>query len=165
MSSSRATDRAVTRNGVDLAVRDHGGQGPGLLLSHGFGRTLVDWAGVAPHLTGRHRVLAMDLRAHGHSGTGPWTLTDVLDDVAAALDVLALPDAWWPGTRWAAWSPSGTRWSAGTCAGRAGPQSRRRVRRPDGGSRADLRRGPRGLAWGGRRSPLDFRDSRYIVLL
>ncbi|OIK03745.1 alpha/beta fold hydrolase [Streptomyces monashensis] len=86
-------ERYVTRDGVDLAVHDHGGDGPPLLLLHGAGRTLADWAAVAPRLTPRHRVIAMDLRAHGRSGGGAWTFPAALADVAAVLDALAAPHA------------------------------------------------------------------------
>ncbi|MGN5381922.1 alpha/beta fold hydrolase [Streptomyces lasalocidi] len=86
-------ERYVTRDGVDLAVHDHGGDGPPLLLLHGAGRTLADWAAVAPLLTPRHRVIAMDLRAHGRSGSGAWTFPAVLADVAAVLDALDVPRA------------------------------------------------------------------------
>ncbi|MFF8285218.1 alpha/beta fold hydrolase [Streptomyces albus] len=93
MPASHCDERFLTRDGVELAVRDHGGDGPPLLLLHGAGRTLADWAAVAPQLTARHRVVAMDLRAHGRSGTGPWTFPEVLDDIAAVLDALGIPHA------------------------------------------------------------------------
>ncbi|MEU8973307.1 alpha/beta hydrolase [Streptomyces monashensis] len=93
MSFASPAERYVTREGVDLAVHDHGGDGPPLLLLHGAGRTLADWAAVAPLLTPRHRVIAMDLRAHGRSGGGAWTFPAVLADVAAVLDALAVPHA------------------------------------------------------------------------
>ncbi|UQA93308.1 alpha/beta hydrolase [Streptomyces halobius] len=80
-------------DGVELAVRDYGGDGPAVLLLHGAGRTLLDWDQVAPLLTERHRVFAMDLRGHGRSGDGPWTFDTVLGDVTAVLERLGAPDA------------------------------------------------------------------------
>lgn len=75
---------------VPLAVRDHGGSGPPVLLLHGLGGTLLHWDAVAPLLTGAHRVLAMDLRGHGLSGDGPWEWEAVLDDVEAVIGHLGL---------------------------------------------------------------------------
>src|SRR5688500_1388033 len=82
----RLQDGSVHHDGVDLAVRDHGGTGPPILLIHGAGQTLSDWSAMAPHLTARHRVIAMDLRNHGRSGSGPWAWDAVLGDVAAVVD-------------------------------------------------------------------------------
>jgi haloacetate dehalogenase len=45
------------------------GQGPPILLVHGFPRTSVMWRDVAPQLAEDHTVIAVDLRAYGHSAT------------------------------------------------------------------------------------------------
>ncbi|MEX2969070.1 alpha/beta fold hydrolase [Streptomyces sp. C184] len=82
-------------DGVELAVRDHGGDGPPLLLLHGAGRTLLDWERVAPLLAVRHRVWAMDLRGHGRSGDGaaPWSCEVAVEDVRAVLAACGAPEA------------------------------------------------------------------------
>jgi haloacetate dehalogenase len=45
------------------------GKGPAILLVHGFPRTSLMWRDVAPQLAKDHTVIAVDLRAYGHSGT------------------------------------------------------------------------------------------------
>lgn len=65
------TDLVVTaHDGIELAVRDHGGDGPDVLLLHGAQRTLEDWAPVLSHLPDV-RAVAMDLRLHGRSDVPP----------------------------------------------------------------------------------------------
>ncbi|MEV6531248.1 alpha/beta hydrolase [Streptomyces sp. NPDC051639] len=83
----------MTGDRIALAVHDHGGDGPPLLLLHGAGRTLADWAAVAPLLTPRHRVLAVDLRGHGLSPSGTWSLPRVIEDIEGVLEEYGLPGA------------------------------------------------------------------------
>jgi len=80
----------VVRGQVDLAVRDHGGDGPPVLLVHGAGGNLEHWSAFAPLLAERHRVVAFDLRGHGRSGDAPWTWAGALDDLAAVCSALDL---------------------------------------------------------------------------
>ncbi|WP_128374598.1 alpha/beta fold hydrolase [Streptomyces cavernae] len=83
----------MTRDRFSLATHDHGGDGPPLVLLHGAGRTLADWAAVGPLLAARHRVLAVDLRAHGRSPSGPWNFPAVLGDLETTLDEHGVPGA------------------------------------------------------------------------
>lgn len=46
---------------------DHGGDGPPIVLVHGLGGSHVNWCTVAPALTRRHRVLALDLPGFGRT--------------------------------------------------------------------------------------------------
>ncbi|MDQ1536895.1 MAG: hypothetical protein QOE58_1288 [Actinomycetota bacterium] len=64
--------------GVPVHYVDHGGPpgGPLLVMVHGLGGSLVNWAALAPLLTDTCRVLAVDLIGFGHSqaGTHPTTI-------------------------------------------------------------------------------------------
>jgi hypothetical protein len=44
------------------------GQGPPILMVHGFPRTSLMWRFLAPRLAGDHTVICVDLRAYGQSG-------------------------------------------------------------------------------------------------
>ena len=78
-------DITITDHVIPLAARDHGGDGPAVLLLHGLGGTLEAWDALAPLLARRHRVVAMDLRGHGLSGDGPWEWDAVLGDLDAVV--------------------------------------------------------------------------------
>jgi haloacetate dehalogenase len=56
---------AVSENTV--FVRRYG-NGPGILLVHGFPRTSLMWRFLAPKLAEKHTVICVDLRAYGRSG-------------------------------------------------------------------------------------------------
>src|ERR1700741_1402426 len=58
----------VDVSGNTIFGRRHG-EGPPILLVHGFPRTSLMWRDVAPQLATDHTVIAVDLRAYGHSGT------------------------------------------------------------------------------------------------
>jgi haloacetate dehalogenase len=49
------------------------GQGPAILMVHGFPRTSLMWRFLAPRLAANHTVICVDLRAYGRSGTPPST--------------------------------------------------------------------------------------------
>jgi pimeloyl-ACP methyl ester carboxylesterase len=63
-----------------------------VLLLHGLGATAdLNWSATFPALSGSFRVVAPDLRGHGQAVTsGPFTLEDAADDVAALVDALSL---------------------------------------------------------------------------
>ncbi len=82
--------RITTDDGVELAV-EVAGQGPGLLLVHGFGGAKEDFADHVDALGRTHRVVIFDHRGHGAS--------DKPDDLAAysfdrlAPDIVQVADA------------------------------------------------------------------------
>lgn len=73
-----------------LMVRDFGGDGPDLVLLHGFGGSALHWESFAPLLTDRFRVLAPDLRCHGHSGDGQWHWDRLFGDLERAIAHLGI---------------------------------------------------------------------------
>ena len=85
-----AEDSFVDNHGVRLAVRDYGGSGRSVLLIHGAGRSLADWALIAPLMARGRHVVAMDVRGHGRSDEGPWDWENVLEDTHAVIRSLRL---------------------------------------------------------------------------
>ena len=74
----------VVQGPVPLATTDFGGDGPVLVLMHGLGMKRTSLDKVAQRLSG-WRVITMDLRGHGDSGSGPWTWAAAVDDLAAVV--------------------------------------------------------------------------------
>jgi pimeloyl-ACP methyl ester carboxylesterase len=93
-SAPNREDHFFDSDGVPLRYQVTG-QGPPVVLIHGFGETLERWetAGVTQALTPHFRVIALEVRGHGQSGKphdprsyGPLLATDVvhlLHEVAA----------------------------------------------------------------------------------
>jgi pimeloyl-ACP methyl ester carboxylesterase len=98
MSAFRATfdamagRRTLTRAGVRLAWRDFGGQGSPIVLLHGLAGHAQEWAETASWLTARCRVLAPDLRGHGHSERIPADVSRdaCVADIAFGVEALGL---------------------------------------------------------------------------
>jgi len=83
------TTRDVAVNGATIHVRS-GGQGPAVVLIHGFGDTGDMWAPLAARLVKRHRVVVPDLRGMGlssHPETG-YDKKSEARDVASVLAAL-----------------------------------------------------------------------------
>ncbi|WP_199441607.1 alpha/beta fold hydrolase [Umezawaea beigongshangensis] len=87
----------TTARGVGLSLREAGGgDGPPLVLLHGWAQSGEVWAPLLgdPALTGRHRVVAPDLRGHGESDVPADGYDDPAawaDDVDAVLDHVGVP--------------------------------------------------------------------------
>lgn len=86
--------RVSVDDGVELEV-DVRGQGPGLLLVHGFGGSKQDFADHVEALATTHRVVTFDHRGHGRSGRGRdpdvYTLDRYAADTLQVADALELP--------------------------------------------------------------------------
>ena len=87
------TDRSAPDATIDIHGIDFGGSGPIALLSHANGFFASTWTPVARLLTPHYRVVAIDARGHGDSGSPPvpagyatWGyFVDDLNGVARAL--------------------------------------------------------------------------------
>jgi len=93
-------------NGLRLQVQSVG-QGPAVVLLHGFPDTHVVWRKqVAPLVAAGYRVLAPDLRGYGGSdaplAVDAYRLDHVCADVLAMLDALGIPRARIVGHDWGA---------------------------------------------------------------
>lgn len=86
------TDGTLTmRDGVEVAYRDYGGTGPGLVLLHGGGANLESMDQYAERLGGGRHAVALDARCCGQSGDpARFHLVDVADDVQEIVDALGL---------------------------------------------------------------------------
>ncbi|WP_410621371.1 alpha/beta fold hydrolase [Amycolatopsis sp. cmx-8-4] len=84
----------VEANGIEINVAD-AGEGPAVLLLHGFPHTWRLWSEVIPHLARDHRVLAPDLRGLGATtrADGGYDAGNLALDAEALLDALGEPTA------------------------------------------------------------------------
>jgi pimeloyl-ACP methyl ester carboxylesterase len=81
-----ATRLAIDGTGVVLSVLDCGGRRPPAVLLHSLAGHAEEWADTASWLRGHRRVVALDLRGHGHSTRFPRTFA------SAAFTALLVPD-------------------------------------------------------------------------
>lgn len=81
-------------DGVDIFFTEHG-SGPAVLMLHGWGCDGSDWIWLATDLASDHRVVVVDLRAHGRSGAGPAAAgpKTLADDAAQVLRHLRIDRA------------------------------------------------------------------------
>ena len=86
--------QTIKTNGTELYVRV-GGQGPAVVLLHGFGDTGDMWAPIAARLVADHTVIVPDLRGMGlsaHPDTG-YTKANEARDIAEVMDTLKVDKA------------------------------------------------------------------------
>ena len=74
------------------------GQGPPILMVHGFPRTSLMWRFLAPALAENHTVICVDLRGYGKSGTpasaeshAPYSKRAMADELVQVMTQLGLP--------------------------------------------------------------------------
>jgi len=83
-------------NGLHMYYEIHGSTGTPLVLVHGGGSTIgTNFGRVLPLFAKTHRVIAMELQAHGHTRDidRPFTFQQDADDIAALLAELRVPKA------------------------------------------------------------------------
>ncbi len=93
--AAAAKGRFVTVNGLHMYYEEQG-SGPPLVLLHGGGSTAqTSFGAIMPRLARRHRVIAPEQQAHGHSGDrpGPLSFEQMADDTAALLGQLGVTQA------------------------------------------------------------------------
>jgi pimeloyl-ACP methyl ester carboxylesterase len=101
---SEPTDAFVTLRGLRFHYRDWGGRGRPVVLLHGLASTARIWDLVAPLLTARHRVVALDQRGHGESDKPDegYDFATITGDLAAFLEALAFERPLLVGHSWGA---------------------------------------------------------------
>ncbi len=81
-------------NNIELAYDDTG-NGPAVVLIHGFPFNRSMWTEQIDALAGHHRVVSVDLRGHGETeaSSGAATMKQMAQDVATLMDVLDIERA------------------------------------------------------------------------
>jgi pimeloyl-ACP methyl ester carboxylesterase len=86
----------VERDGVRLYY-EAAGDGPPVLLSHGYSATSRMWRGQVEALSDRYRIITWDMRGHGQSDSPPdpahYSEAATVGDMAAVLDALGVETA------------------------------------------------------------------------
>lgn len=79
----------ISRDGVNIFY-EASGEGPAILLSHGYGATSQMWAGQLELLSRDHRLIVWDMRGHGRTDSPEdpscYSEAETVDDMAAILD-------------------------------------------------------------------------------
>ncbi|MEJ5221047.1 MAG: alpha/beta fold hydrolase [Tepidiforma sp.] len=86
----------IDRDGVRIFYEAHG-EGPPVLLSHGYSATSRMWQGQVEALAPRYRVITWDMRGHGQSDSpddpASYSEAHTVADMAAILDALGIERA------------------------------------------------------------------------
>jgi pimeloyl-ACP methyl ester carboxylesterase len=86
----------LNRSGVNLYYEIHG-EGPALLLSHGYSATSQMWQHQIAALSPSHKVIVWDMRGHGRSDSpndqSEYSHEKSVEDMAALLDVVEVDKA------------------------------------------------------------------------
>jgi pimeloyl-ACP methyl ester carboxylesterase len=85
-------------NGIDVAYETYG-NGPPLVLAHGYVGTKEMWGQQVGPFSERYRVIVYDVRGHGETGAPSvddpgYTIETIVDDQRALMDHLGIDDAY-----------------------------------------------------------------------
>jgi pimeloyl-ACP methyl ester carboxylesterase len=100
------THRSVRANQIDIHLAE-AGQGPAVVLLHGFPELWYSWRHQLPALAAAgYHAIAPDLRGYGRTGVPPavgdYAMVRMVADVTGILDVLGVPRAVVAGHDWGA---------------------------------------------------------------
>ena len=92
--SNSGSSGKFQRDGVEFYYEVYG-KGEPVVLIHGNGGSIADWASQIAYFRTKYRVIAMDSRDQGRSGdsSGPITYEKMADDQAALLEHLGITQA------------------------------------------------------------------------
>lgn len=81
-------EQTITKDGRTLNLASSESAGPPLLFLHGVVRRWQDWISLAPALSCRWKIHALDFRGHGRSGrtSDLYLVRDYLQDALAVID-------------------------------------------------------------------------------
>lgn len=81
------TGHVASGDGTSIAYYDYGGDGPAVVLVHGITENASAWHPVAVELAKSNRVISLDLRGHGASGSAStYDLGAMAGDVGAVIE-------------------------------------------------------------------------------
>ncbi|MXV81202.1 MAG: alpha/beta fold hydrolase [Chloroflexi bacterium] len=87
---------SVARDGVNIFYEARG-EGPAILLSHGYGATSQMWAGQLELLSRDYRLIVWDMRGHGQTDSPDdpscYSEAETVEDMAAILDAEGVDSA------------------------------------------------------------------------
>ncbi|MCZ6840640.1 MAG: alpha/beta hydrolase [Alphaproteobacteria bacterium] len=95
------TRNVIKANGINLHYRE-AGEGPAMILLHGWPQTSYSWRKVISPLSERYRVIAPDLRGMGDSDkpVGGYDMRTVATDIRQLAAVLSLENPYLVGADW-----------------------------------------------------------------
>jgi pimeloyl-ACP methyl ester carboxylesterase len=87
LKTPNITQRTITTNGTTLNIASSG-EGPAILLMHGFPHTWRVWSPIIAEFAARHRVIAPDLRGLGGSdrASGGYDARNISRDMVGVLE-------------------------------------------------------------------------------